>query len=271
MLLAHDARTYVTDGPDLMGATIWSGLVAGGGGSEAGPGQPGEEPSVPTSDAVASPDHGLPISHQADADFETLFARDVLLTQTTLNYGQTILSTEWELGLSLASMGFDYEPVPFDFRGVATVVQEARVAAQLELRQRLGDRLTLLATGGLYDGFTDFRSAWIDEHFRQQYGDLPGYEEAAPRGVNIQGGVRWEYLPASGFLQAEAAYLQDQIAPGYEIDFDGFHRGRPILYTTVWRCYFTDYEPFSLGTAFFANLYQDRSWGLVQAAYHLQF
>ena len=35
--------------------------------------------------------------------------------------------------------------------------------------------------------------------------------------------------------------------------------------------YFTRYEPFGLGTAFFQNLYQDRDWGVAQFAYAIQF
>jgi hypothetical protein len=254
----------------------------------------------------------------------------------------------------------------------------------------------VLAGATAYDGFADYRSAWINEYWAQQFGDLPGYEAAAPRGEAGRLGLRWEYLPASGYVQLDAAFLKDQIAPGYEIDFDGLQRGRPTLYTrafgltteqvlsprlrsqltlrmadttdrdtryggqgwlnwavaegwvlrgtggyareaptfeawfveahvehelaralwlrltarhyqdtgeienslfstaapglTAWQVgvgvsytwggstlrayvapYFTDFEPFGLGTAFFGNLYRDRSWGIAQLAYHLEF
>jgi hypothetical protein len=35
--------------------------------------------------------------------------------------------------------------------------------------------------------------------------------------------------------------------------------------------YATRYEPFGIGTAFFANLYRNRDWGLVQAAATFEF
>ena len=35
--------------------------------------------------------------------------------------------------------------------------------------------------------------------------------------------------------------------------------------------YFTRYEPFGLGTAFFQHLYQDRAWGIAQIACVFQF
>lgn len=382
----------LADGPDPVQAMIVAAL--GNGASQA----PSAQPAVVEPDGEAGwlAGGGPPMAHRAEGDFESVFASDILLTQGGLGYVQTVGGTEWGGTLAWASMGFDYEPVSFDFLGSPAVVEEGRLAGQLSLRQRVFERFALLGAAGLYDGFTDYRSAWIDEYFRQQYGTLPGYEEAAPRGANVQAGVRWEYVPASSYLQLDAAFLRDQIAPGYEIDFDGLRRGRPVLYTTVWSLlaeniltprlrsqvairladtterepryaaqgwlnwaaaeglvlratggytiedptfeawflgltlerelasslwlslsgryyadtgeietslfstaapglsawqvgvgahyawaastlrlyvapYFTDYEPFSLGTAFFANLYRDRSWGIVQAAYSLEF
>ncbi len=392
ILLASQPAPVLADGPDPVQAMIAAAL------SNGAPQAQSAQPAAVEPDGQAGrlAGGGPPMAHRAEGDFESVFASDILLTQGGVGYVQTIAGTEWGVALACASMGFDYEPVSFDFLGSPAVVEEGRLAGQLSLRQRVFERFAFLGAAGLYDGFTDYRSAWIDEYFRQQFGTLPGYEEAAPRGANVQAGVRWEYVPASGFLQLYAAFLQDQIAPGYEIDFDGLRRGRPVLYTTVWSLlaeniltpqlrsqaairladtterepryaaqgwlnwaaaegvvvrttggyttedptfeawflgltverelasslwlslsgryytdtgeiesslfstaapglsawqvgvgahyawaastlrlyvapYFTDYEPFSLGTAFFANLYRDRSWGIVQAAYRLEF
>ena len=83
------------------------------------------------------------------------------------------------------------------------------------MRQRLGERWTLLGSGGLYDGFADYRSRWLDEYYRQQFSTIPGYQKADPKGFNVSAGLRWEYAPTTAFLQVEGGYLWDQIAPGY--------------------------------------------------------
>ncbi|MBE7500728.1 MAG: TlpA family protein disulfide reductase [Verrucomicrobiales bacterium] len=230
ILLASHPAPGLADGPDPVQAMIVAAL--GNGAPQAPPAQPAAV--EPDGEAGRLAGGGPPMAHRAEGDFESVFASDILLTQVGLGYVQTIAGTEWGVALAWASLGFDYEPVSFDFLGSPAVVEEGRLAGQLSLRQRVSERFAFLGAAGLYDGFTDYRSAWIDEYFRQQYGTLPGYEEAAPRGANVQAGVRWEYVPASAFLQLDAGFLQDQIAPGYEIDFDGLRRGRPVLYTTVW-------------------------------------
>ncbi len=177
---------------------------------------------------------GPPRTHRVEADFESVFSSDILLTQGTLGYGQSRGSTEWNVSYAHNSFGLDYRPAAFDFLGLDRHVSEERNAFQANLRQRLFAPLTLLVSGGLYEGFTDYRNAWFNEYYRQQFSALPEYVEAEPNGRNISTGLRWEYLPTTGFFQAGVGFLKDEIAPGYEIDFDGLRRGRPNLYTTTY-------------------------------------
>ena len=71
-------------------------------------------------------------------------------------------------------------------------------------------------SGGLYDGYADFRSVWIDERFRQINEASSLYSIAQPRGWNIAAGARWEYMPASGFAQFDIVHQSDIVSPGYE-------------------------------------------------------
>ncbi|MBI4660425.1 MAG: hypothetical protein HY735_16435 [Verrucomicrobia bacterium] len=170
---------------------------------------------------------------ELEADFESVFARDILLTQGTLGYGQVWAGTEWKLSYAHNTFELDYRPAPFDFLGYDAGLSESRNALQASFRQRIHNRLTLLGAGGFYDGFTDYRSIWLNEYYRQQFSALPAYVEAEPNGANVSAGLRWTYLTASGILQADVGFLKDEIAPGYEIDFDGLRRGRPNLYTST--------------------------------------
>ena len=65
---------------------------------------------------------------------------------------------------------------------------------QTGLRRTGGNPLLLNISGGLYDGYADFRSVWIDERFRQINETSPFYSIAQPRGWNIAAGARWEYM-----------------------------------------------------------------------------
>jgi len=333
---------------------------------------------------------------RVDADWEGLFSGDVRITRGSLGYDGKHAPFEFAAGVALNTFDIDYEPADFDFLGSSTSLEEYRVGGTLAGKVRLLDPLTLRVSGAAYDGFTDYRSIWLNEYYRQQFESLPGYREAEPAGESIQVGLRWEYLPAVGFVDGDITALHDEIAPGYEIDFAGLRRGRPNLYTTsyhvalenvihprvrvlnegritdttdrrhrfgyqgsinvalgerwvlrafggyteekptfraayfggslefepsegwllsvagrtysdtgeienslfssaapgltAWQMgfglrhvrgrhsfkafaapYFTRYEPTGIGTAFFANLYQDRDWALVQLAYALEF
>lgn len=82
----------------------------------------------------------------------------------------------------------------------------------------------VLASAGIFTGYRDLSSAWLDEYYRQQWKDIPipgdRYEEPDPWGYTIGGGLRYEYLPASGWVQLDLGFQQETVAPGYEADFD---------------------------------------------------
>lgn len=185
--------------------------------------------------ASARPDTDVPVTHEARAAFEGLFSTDVQLTASTLDYSQTRGVVRVDGSATFNTFDIDYQPAPFDFLGSAVHRGEFRGGGSLGLGVDLGPRLQASLSVAAYSGFTDYRSLWFDEYYRQQFSDLPGYSEAAPRGEAVSVGLRWEYLPATGFLQADVGWRHDVISPGYEIDFDGLRRGRPNLHTASYR------------------------------------
>lgn len=153
----------------------------------------------------------------------------------------TLAGTAGENAFSVAHnrLQIDYEPVAFDFQGESRTRRESATALQWNARRQVNEAWTTLFGAGAYDGFTNYRSVWLDEYFRQQYSDLtsvPGadlYTTADPHGFNVSAGARWMYRPASGFAQLTVSQLQDDVSPGYEIDFDGLRRGELTLTTTA--------------------------------------
>ena len=156
-----------------------------------------------------------PRIHTVEADTEAMRSSDIFLNQSTIGYQQTQGKTEHNISLSYASIDMDFSSP--DIFTMPAKVREDRTSAQLGLRHGLRDFLSLLASTGVYDGFAAFQSAWLHEFYRQRYG-LFGYQEADPWGYNLSMGTRWEYLPGTGFLQADASWANDKIAPGAEFD-----------------------------------------------------
>ncbi len=153
--------------------------------------------------------------NKAVIDFAALVASDILLTDTLLEYQRTLGRSFWAVGVSEGHIGLDY--VPETRLEDETNVTNDRFGAQARGRFQATDRLTFSGEGGTYYGFMEYRSLWFDEHFRQLYSRRPGYQKAHPWGYNTSAGLRWEYLPACGYLQGDLAWQQDVISPGYEV------------------------------------------------------
>lgn len=198
----------------------------------------GRKVTDPTSETASTDtpvDIGSRWSHRISGVFDGLFSTDVQLSQTSGAHRMGRGNWESTVTAGIGTIGIDYQPVSFDFLGHDQRLDEIRGFAQGSVRWRLLEDLTGLAGVGIYDGYTDYRSAWLAEYYRQQFSGLPGYVGPTPAGHNFSVGARWEYLPGSGFAQLDASYLNDEIALGYEIDFDGLRKGRPFLYTSVWK------------------------------------
>jgi hypothetical protein len=177
---------------------------------------------------------GPPTTRKGEAAFEAMLASDIQITATALNYGQKTGNREWNVGYTHRSQTQDYEPFPlFDFLGYSERLREDYDGGQAAWRQQVADSLTVNAAAGIYKGFTDFRSLWLANYYKQQFNFFPDYEEPEPGGFNTFNGLRWEYQPTTGFVEAGFLYANDEIAPGYEMDpiTGDLVRGREILHT----------------------------------------
>ena len=176
---------------------------------------------------------GLGAAPETSVEFgaEVLHASGITLTQGADTFRLKAGRTEAALTLGAGSIAFDYAPVAFDFLGRAARLRETSFSAQAAWRHRAGDRLDLLGGAGLRHGHDNYRTLRLDEYFRQRFAPLAGYQRATPRGFAFSGGARWEYQVGSGFAQLGYSRAQDDVAPGYEIDFDGLRRGAETLVT----------------------------------------
>jgi thiol-disulfide isomerase/thioredoxin len=177
---------------------------------------------------------GSPAETRVEVAFDGVFASDIAVTSSGAEPRHKRGGTEWRVGYVHNTYHVDYRPyAPFDFLGFPVSLGEALNGARAGVKQNAGERLTFSLAGGAYDGFTDYRSLWIANYYRQQFGFVPGYEEPDPRGFSTSGGLRWEYQPTTGFVEASFRYANDEIAPGYELDqsTSTLLQGREILHT----------------------------------------
>jgi hypothetical protein len=164
----------------------------------------------------------LPLFHAIEADSEVVWASDIVLTDSRLTYRQQTDPVEWDAAFSYASFDMDYEPyTPYDFFGFPEHLNEDRLSGLANIRYSPVDRITLLGTAGIYDGYPDYRRVWIANRYRQKnnhpdFPRIPGYKEPKPKGWNTSLGTRWEYIPLRAFAEVRLGYAFDQTAPGYE-------------------------------------------------------
>ncbi|MBI4661426.1 MAG: hypothetical protein HY735_21600 [Verrucomicrobia bacterium] len=158
-----------------------------------------------------------PARHSVEAASEALWTSGIIVTDESAGY--QFRGSQWDLSLSVSYSTLDltYQPADFDIISRPMELNQRRVALQGGLKRKLAPSLTLLGSGGVYDGYTSYRTLWVTEYYRQYYFEVPGYQKTEPRGLNLSAGVRWEYRPASGFLQVDGIYSRDDIPSGYEI------------------------------------------------------
>ena len=168
-----------------------------------------------------------------------MVASDVQTTSTSIRYGEKKGGTEWNTRFTYNSIAEDYEPfTDFDGQTSPRSLYESYFAGQADIRQKLSDTLTLSGSGSVYDGFTDYRSLWFSEYYRQRFSADPLYYPSNPQGFAASTALRWEYQPTTGFVDAGFAYAYDQIPPGWDQPggtaqnpTPSLEHGRDILHT----------------------------------------
>ena len=148
---------------------------------------------------------------------EGMFSKDVRIGDVTTSGRIREESWEVELQATRADIGIEYRNAEVaDPLGSPASLGEARHALQGGVRLRPSRTTTLQASSGGYDGYTDYRSLWLNEYYQQRFGPLEGYRVAQPRGWNTSVGTRWAVRPGDRFVQGDLLWQQDVVAPAYE-------------------------------------------------------
>lgn len=164
---------------------------------------------------------------------EVLHSSDISLQSLSILRRHSQKRWEWDLNMNFRRIDVDYEPFSdADIIGKQTRLLESNGSLQVSARYARSPILQYRFSGGGYYGFSDHRSLWLDEYYRQQFSGLSGYEYANPWGVNLSGGVQWDTLSSFGLLGMTLVAQQDDVAPGYDRPlFQELERGRQRLNT----------------------------------------
>lgn len=174
---------------------------------------------------------------------EGLFTSDFRVTQYTLQYGHDYKASQWDFGLTYDKYRIDVRSPDFHFNAPLSLpyakevsTDAERLLAQLNLTHSLNNRVVWQGQASYYDGFQNFRTLWLRTYY-QQKGNAAGFEsypKVLPRGYQLGTQLRWEYLPASGYLEASFSYYEDWIAPsatwGQELEL-----GRGVIDSFAYR------------------------------------
>lgn len=179
---------------------------------------------------------GAPPGTAAVATVEHAATDDARLESVAL--GAECAPLPWQMVATATSdrVAVDYAPAPRDIVSRARHRTEQRSALEFKLRGRTDRDFSPTFGLGGYRGFTDFRSVWLAEYYRQLFEVVPGYIAASPRGWHAVLGGRWDYRPGNAVWQATLVRQGDRLSPAYEPQIGGpLRRGRESLHTTALR------------------------------------
>ena len=172
-------------------------------------------------------------SADVDASIELLSTHDAKLTEATVGTELKGAESKFTLSVTSGRVAIDFGPAPVDLISTPVSRVETRTAFGATGRWQT-EPVGLFGGGGAYRGFTDFRSVWLAEYYRQLFEPVPGYLKADPRGWHALAGGRWAYIPLTGYLQIVFVRQQDRISPGYEPQIRApLLRGREHLATNT--------------------------------------
>lgn len=167
---------------------------------------------------------------------DSLDSRDIRLQEIDLQGDQSVSNSQFLISATASRIQIDYSPAPEDFVSQSAHRIECCRAAEMTARFNNNAVLSPFLVAGGYHGFTDFRSVWLDEYYRQLFAGVPGYSKVRPQGWHALAGSRWSYVPGTAVLQCSLLQQDDTVSPGYEPELGRqLQRGREFLRTTTLR------------------------------------
>lgn len=151
-----------------------------------------------------------------EASSEFLAADDINIDSYLLTYSGT--EGPWTLGASVGFLKYQVDFVPTIVGEPANLDEDTETFSLKLTREWSKDWSSSLTLGG-YQGFSEYRSIWIAEQYRQDFLGFPDdYETPDPFGRSVTATTIWNYAPGAGSAAFSLTYGRDVIAPGWSFD-----------------------------------------------------
>lgn len=169
---------------------------------------------------------------RVDSEVDGIFSSDIKVVSFTTRFQQQRGKTLYQFGVGRTDHDVDYAPAPGTFTLPESLREEAynvEFGVQHDYRPDL--QFNLSATYS--DGFTDHRSLWISEFYRQSFQFLPSFEDPDPLSFSTSTGFEWD-ISSKHKLVGSYSFSRARIVSGNAIDpvtFDDVVIEEPFLNT----------------------------------------
>jgi hypothetical protein len=160
-------------------------------------------------------DIGFSGAQEAEATAEEISSSDITIRYYQLSHSGTEGPWKLETGVGWNTYDLDYSPVLF---GTDETLGEKTAQLHLALTRQWNPEWSGTLKFRAYDGFSDYRSIWIAEFYRQFFGGFDDYYSPDPHGQSFGTSVKWDYLPGSGSAEFSLDFGRDEIAPGWSFN-----------------------------------------------------
>lgn len=152
-----------------------------------------------------------------DSDF--LLSDDIDIQRYSAGFEHELDGTT--IGLTYTYTRYDVEYVP-STTGFNNNLTEDNHQISFSLGKEWNDSFSSTFSASGYRGFTDFRSIWTSEFFRQSFQFFPDFEDPDPFGFSATLGTTYTLPNEIDTIAVDIGYSRDRIAPGFEVsEFTG--------------------------------------------------
>lgn len=158
----------------------------------------------------------VPVLQRFEAIGEGLVSSDISVHQAGLEHAATFGPWTLELGGTHTSYRLGYAST---LLGTSRLLEQDTSQIGLALSHAWENHASAMLNLTGYEGFADFRSLWISEHYRELFGAFANdYHSPDPRGRSLGLSGTWHYQPGAGLAEAGLSFGRDTIASGWEFN-----------------------------------------------------
>lgn len=164
---------------------------------------------------------------------EHLRADDIRLSAFTFQYLQNLESGKsLRVETNAGRIRMKYRPPDGFLVGRDERVSESSTGGSIQISLPTGDWTRVRLSSGYSGGYSSYRTLWIDRYYRQLFGGFDTYEASDPWSAFGEVNLRYEFLPATGYVSAGCSYQYEETPAYWDVDLKGnLNKGETLART----------------------------------------